>query len=56
MHRRNMESNMADPAPSNPIPRLGTPEDVAGVILFLLGDESKYVTGATYAVDGGANA
>ena len=55
MHQRNMASDMPDPTPSNPIPRLGTPEDVAGVITFLLGNESKYVTGATYAVDGGAN-
>lgn len=55
MHRRNMESNMPDPTPYNPIPRLGTPEDVAGVVTFLLGSQSKYVTGATYAVDGGAN-
>ncbi|CAH0040516.1 unnamed protein product [Clonostachys solani] len=56
MHRKNMERDMPDLTPNNPIPRLGTPEDVASVIAFLLGDESKYVTGAQYAVDGGANA
>ncbi|CAG9983058.1 unnamed protein product [Clonostachys byssicola] len=56
IHRRNTESNMPDLTPDNPIPRLGTPEDVAGVITFLLGDQSKYVNGAVYAVDGGANA
>lgn len=55
MHQRNMESDMPDPTPQNPIPRLGQPEDVAGVIAFLLGDQSKYVTGSVYAVDGGAN-
>ncbi|MGH7507001.1 MAG: SDR family NAD(P)-dependent oxidoreductase, partial [Longimicrobiales bacterium] len=33
--------------------RLGTPEDVAGVVAFLASDEASYVTGATYYVDGG---
>ncbi len=33
--------------------RLGTPEDVAGVVLFLASDTSRYVTGETIAVDGG---
>jgi 3-oxoacyl-[acyl-carrier protein] reductase len=33
--------------------RLGRPEDVAGAVLFLAGDASRYVTGATITVDGG---
>ena len=33
--------------------RRGTPEEVAYVYLFLASDEASYVTGATYAVDGG---
>ncbi|MDT8910100.1 SDR family NAD(P)-dependent oxidoreductase [Amycolatopsis sp. PS_44_ISF1] len=33
--------------------RLGTPEEVAGAVLFLAGDLSTYVTGALLAVDGG---
>jgi glucose 1-dehydrogenase len=33
--------------------RLGEPEDVAALVAFLACDESKYVTGATYYVDGG---
>lgn len=36
-----------------PVGRMGTPEEVAAVILFLCSDESKFVTGAAYAVDGG---
>lgn len=33
--------------------RLGTPDDVAGAVLFLASDLARYVTGATVAVDGG---
>jgi len=33
--------------------KLGTPEDVANVCLFLASEESSYVTGQTITVDGG---
>jgi len=33
--------------------RIGTPEDVAGVALFLASDLSRYVTGQVIGVDGG---
>jgi glucose 1-dehydrogenase len=36
-----------------PLGRMGTPEDVAGVVAFLASDEAGYVTGSTYVVDGG---
>lgn len=38
---------------AQPIPRLGTAEDVAGAVLFLAGDEASYLTGQTLYVDGG---
>ncbi|HEY1971087.1 MAG TPA: SDR family oxidoreductase [Pseudonocardia sp.] len=34
-------------------PRLGTPEDVAGMVAFLLSDDGQWVTGQVYGVDGG---
>jgi 3alpha(or 20beta)-hydroxysteroid dehydrogenase len=37
-----------------PMKRMGTAEEVASLVLFLLSDESGYVTGAEVAVDGGA--
>ena len=39
-----------------PMKRLGTPEDVAGVALFLASDQSAYVSGAVINVDGAASA
>ncbi len=36
-----------------PLGRLGTPEDVAGMVAFLACDEASYVTGATFLIDGG---
>ena len=36
--------------------RLGTPQEVANVALFLASDEASYVTGADILVDGGVTA
>jgi 3-oxoacyl-[acyl-carrier protein] reductase len=36
-----------------PLGRLGTPEDVAGLVCFLASDAASYITGQTLAVDGG---
>lgn len=36
-----------------PIGRLGTPQDLVGIAVFLASDESRYATGATFCVDGG---
>jgi 3-oxoacyl-[acyl-carrier protein] reductase len=36
-----------------PLQRFGTPEEVAQAVIFLLGDESRYITGLTLQLDGG---
>ncbi|MEX1259128.1 MAG: 3-oxoacyl-[acyl-carrier-protein] reductase [Gemmatimonadota bacterium] len=36
-----------------PLGRLGTPEDVAGLVRFLAGPSARYITGQVITVDGG---
>lgn len=36
-----------------PLGRLGTPEDVAGLVAFLASEDAAYVTGSTFVIDGG---
>jgi len=40
-------------AANRPLPRVGTPEDVANAVLFLASDMAKWITGAALVVDGG---
>ena len=40
----------------HPLERLGQPEEIANVILFLASDEASFVTGASWLVDGGYTA
>ena len=36
-----------------PLGRLGVPEDIAGVVAFLLSDDAAWMTGQLVVVDGG---
>ena len=40
----------------HPIGRIGSPDDVANTVMFLLSDQSAWVTGAVWDVDGGVMA
>jgi 2-keto-3-deoxy-L-fuconate dehydrogenase len=38
---------------SQPIGRMGTPSDLASLMLYLCSDEASFITGSDYAIDGG---
>lgn len=51
---RSAMTTRIDPAHLDiPLGRAGEPEDVAGTIVFLAGDASRFTTGAEFVVDGG---
>ena len=38
---------------THPLGRVGQPEEIASLVLFLLGDQAAWITGVTYGIDGG---
>jgi NAD(P)-dependent dehydrogenase (short-subunit alcohol dehydrogenase family) len=38
---------------THPIGRVGTPQEVAELIYYLASEKASWITGATYAIDGG---
>jgi len=46
-----MEKRMRD---TNPIPRIGVPADLGGIVVYLMSDASSYHTGDTITIDGGS--
>ena len=38
---------------SQPIGRMGTPEEVANLTLYLCSDEASFITGSNFSIDGG---
>jgi hypothetical protein len=43
----------ADEHAFHPAGRVGTPDDVAAVVAFLIGPDSRFITGSEFVVDGG---
>ncbi|GJG98749.1 SDR family oxidoreductase [Cupriavidus pauculus] len=37
----------------NPLKRVGHPAEIAGLVAYLVGDDARYVTGASITIDGG---
>jgi len=49
----NQEEIFGKLSKSQPIGRMGTPEEIAGLALYLCSDEAGFITGSDYAIDGG---
>lgn len=47
------EGNEAEVESTYPMDRLGTPEDIAGAVMFLASADASWITGQTIVVDGG---
>ncbi len=53
--RGGMRADTPDELAAIPLRRRGTPDDVAGAVLYLLSDLAGFVTGHTLVVDGGSS-
>jgi NAD(P)-dependent dehydrogenase (short-subunit alcohol dehydrogenase family) len=49
----NTDENKAALVSTVPVKRLGTPKEIAQVIVFVASGNASYMTGATIPVDGG---
>lgn len=51
-----LQAGLAKTTAKYPVGRLGTPEEIARVALFLAGDDASFVTGSIVTADGGMTA
>jgi NAD(P)-dependent dehydrogenase (short-subunit alcohol dehydrogenase family) len=51
-----VDAFLADVAATSPNGRIATPEDIAGLMLFLASDAARHITGTAIPIDGGLTA
>jgi NAD(P)-dependent dehydrogenase (short-subunit alcohol dehydrogenase family) len=52
-HKHNKEEMREELRARQPVGRLGTPEEVASLVRYLVSDEASFVTGSLVTIDGG---
>ena len=55
-HGTSVGNTPIPPSQVIPLPRQGTPPDIAAAVAFLASDDAAYITGARIVVDGGMDA
>lgn len=43
----------AEATAAHPVGRMGTPDDIAGLAVYLASDDAAFVTGSCFTIDGG---
>jgi len=51
--KKNLDQVLEERTAEMPVGRVGQPEELANLVTFLASEKASYITGATYAVDGG---
>jgi NAD(P)-dependent dehydrogenase (short-subunit alcohol dehydrogenase family) len=52
-HAKNVPDYIAQMNAVHPLGRVGRPEEIAGIVLWLCSEDASFVTGQAYAIDGG---
>jgi NAD(P)-dependent dehydrogenase (short-subunit alcohol dehydrogenase family) len=53
MSKEQLQQMASETVAKVPMGRMGTPDEIANMALFFAGDDSSYVQGQEFAVDGG---
>ncbi len=56
VHQDNIGSAVDEFISAIPLKRIGNPEEVSKMVLFVASDDSSYSTGSEFVVDGGSTA
>jgi NAD(P)-dependent dehydrogenase (short-subunit alcohol dehydrogenase family) len=53
MNEENYAKFLEHSRTTHPLGRVGSPSEIADLVLFLASEKASWITGATYSIDGG---